>query len=110
MVTTVVENRSLKGGAPFMEILAAPIPDACRISGLSSKRDISAARGRRHSRGQKRQSHSHSDGLLAGASRDTTRGHVPCAEGRMISTMAPIGEPLVLLRLAAALRLAGALD
>ena len=35
MVTTVVENRSLKGGAPFMEILAAPIPDACRISGLS---------------------------------------------------------------------------
>jgi hypothetical protein len=29
-----VEKRAIRGGAPFMETLAAPIPDACRISGL----------------------------------------------------------------------------
>ena len=35
MGMTDVEKRVLKGGAAFMEPLAAPIPDACRISGLS---------------------------------------------------------------------------
>ena len=35
MGMTDIEKRALKGGAPFMEPLAAPIPDACRISGLS---------------------------------------------------------------------------
>ncbi len=30
-----VEQRTLKGGVFFTETLAAPIPDACRISGLS---------------------------------------------------------------------------
>jgi hypothetical protein len=32
---TDVEKRAIKGGAAFMEPLAAPIPDAYRISGLS---------------------------------------------------------------------------
>jgi hypothetical protein len=32
---TEVEKRALKGGALLMEALAASIPDACRISGLS---------------------------------------------------------------------------
>jgi hypothetical protein len=35
MGMTDVEKRVLKGGAPFTEVLAAPIPDACRVSGLS---------------------------------------------------------------------------
>jgi hypothetical protein len=35
MGMTDLEKRALKGGALFMEMLAAPIPDACRISGLS---------------------------------------------------------------------------
>ena len=35
MGMTDAEKRAIKGGAPFMETLAAPIPDACRISGLS---------------------------------------------------------------------------
>jgi excisionase family DNA binding protein len=36
MGMTDVEKRALKGGgAFFMEALAAPIPDACRVSGLS---------------------------------------------------------------------------
>jgi excisionase family DNA binding protein len=35
MGMTDVEKRVLKGGAPFMEVLAAPIGDACRVSGLS---------------------------------------------------------------------------
>lgn len=35
MSMTDVERLALKGGAPFTEVLAAPIPDACRISGLS---------------------------------------------------------------------------
>jgi Helix-turn-helix domain len=35
MGVTDIEKRALKGGASFMEVVAAPIPDACRISGLS---------------------------------------------------------------------------
>jgi Helix-turn-helix domain len=35
MGVTEIEKRVLKGGASFMEVVAAPIPDACRISGLS---------------------------------------------------------------------------
>jgi len=35
MGMTEVEKRALKGGASSVEILAAPISDACRISGLS---------------------------------------------------------------------------
>lgn len=35
MSMTDVEKRTVQAGAPFMEALAAPIPDACRISGLS---------------------------------------------------------------------------
>jgi hypothetical protein len=35
MGMTDVDKRALKGGASFMETLAAPIPDACHISGLS---------------------------------------------------------------------------
>jgi hypothetical protein len=35
MGMTDVERRALKGGAPYIEPLAASIPDACRISGLS---------------------------------------------------------------------------
>ena len=35
MGITDVEKRALKGGVAFMEPLAAPIPDACCISGLS---------------------------------------------------------------------------
>src|SRR6516164_533443 len=35
MGMTDIERRALKSGASFMETLAAPIPDACRISGLS---------------------------------------------------------------------------
>ena len=35
MGMTEIEKRILKGGASFMETLAAPIPDACCISGLS---------------------------------------------------------------------------
>jgi Helix-turn-helix domain len=35
MGLTDLEKRALKGGAPFTEVLATPIPDACRISGLS---------------------------------------------------------------------------
>jgi excisionase family DNA binding protein len=35
MGMTDVEKRAIKGGVPFMEPLAAPIPDACHISGLS---------------------------------------------------------------------------
>jgi hypothetical protein len=35
MGMTDVEKRALRGGAPFAEVLTAPIPDACRISGLS---------------------------------------------------------------------------
>ena len=35
MAMTDIEKRVLKGGASFMETLTAPIPDACRISGLS---------------------------------------------------------------------------
>jgi len=36
MGMTDVEKHALKGGgASFMETLAAPIPDACRVSGLS---------------------------------------------------------------------------
>ena len=35
MDNTDVEKRAIKGGTPIMEALAAPIPDACRISGLS---------------------------------------------------------------------------
>jgi hypothetical protein len=35
MDMTDVEKRVLKGGAPCMEVVAAPIRDACRVSGLS---------------------------------------------------------------------------
>ena len=35
MGMTDFEKRALNDGAPFMETLAAPIPDACRISGGS---------------------------------------------------------------------------
>ncbi len=35
MGMTDLEKRALKGGAPCTEVLAAPISDACRISGLS---------------------------------------------------------------------------
>jgi hypothetical protein len=35
MGMTDVERRSLKGGASSIEPIAASIPDACRISGLS---------------------------------------------------------------------------
>jgi hypothetical protein len=35
MGMTEIEKRAIKGGASFAETLAAPIPDACRISGLS---------------------------------------------------------------------------
>jgi excisionase family DNA binding protein len=35
MGMTDIEKRALKGGAAFMEVIAAPIGDACRISGLS---------------------------------------------------------------------------
>ena len=35
MGMTDVQKRALKGGTPSTEVLAAPIPDACRISGLS---------------------------------------------------------------------------
>jgi hypothetical protein len=35
MSTTDVEKRALKVGGSFFEPLAASIPDACRISGLS---------------------------------------------------------------------------
>ena len=35
MGMTDVEKRALKGGAAYTEVLAAPIPAACRISGLS---------------------------------------------------------------------------
>jgi excisionase family DNA binding protein len=35
MGMTDIEKRALKGGAGFMEVIAAPIGDACQISGLS---------------------------------------------------------------------------
>ena len=35
MGMTDVEKRAVKGGVSSIEIMAAPIPDACRISGLS---------------------------------------------------------------------------
>jgi excisionase family DNA binding protein len=35
MGMTDIEKRALKGSAPFMEVLAASIGDACRVSGLS---------------------------------------------------------------------------
>jgi hypothetical protein len=35
MGMTDVDKRALTGGASFTETLTAPIPDACRVSGLS---------------------------------------------------------------------------
>jgi excisionase family DNA binding protein len=35
MGMTDLEKRALKGSAAFAEVFAAPIPEACRISGLS---------------------------------------------------------------------------
>jgi hypothetical protein len=35
MGMTDLEKRALKGGTSFQQVLAAPIADACRISGLS---------------------------------------------------------------------------
>lgn len=35
MGMTDVEKRALKGTTPFLEVVTAPIPDACRVSGLS---------------------------------------------------------------------------
>ena len=55
MGMTDIEKRALKGGASFMEACGGSDPGCLPHIGPEPQRDLSAACGRRHPRGQERQ-------------------------------------------------------